>query len=69
MRHFAELAEILLQEQYSEDIRIESSKSVLVMTCDDKPDHSLSWSVQISLLALFFRMNLDMLILSKSKLD
>ena len=52
MRHSAELAEILLHEQCSENALINSRKSVLVITCDGGPDHRLSYgSVQISLLA------------------
>ena len=63
MHHSAELAEILLHEQCSENALINSRKSVLVITCDGGPDHRLSYgAVQISLLALFLRMNLDMLI-------
>ena len=39
------------------------NKSVLLLLSDGGPDHRLSYgSVQVSLLALFFRLNLDMLI-------
>lgn len=57
--HSAELSKIVLQECCATS----SNKSVLVVMSDGGPDHRLSYgSVQVALLALFIRLNLDVLI-------
>ena len=58
--HAAELSKVILSEQCSENA---ATKSVLLVVSDGGPDHRLSYgTVQTSLLALFIRQNLDMLI-------
>ena len=59
LRHSAELSKNVLQEYCATG----SNKSVLVVMSDGGPDHRLSYgSVQVALLALFIRLNLDVLI-------
>lgn len=59
LRHSAELSKNVLQEYCATG----SNKSVLVVMSDGGPDHRLSYgSMQVALLALFIRLNLDVLI-------
>ena len=63
LRHSTEVSEILLHEQCSDNSTISPGKSVLIMLSDGGPDHRLVYgSVQITLLCLFIRLDLDMLI-------
>ena len=62
LRHSTELSKILLREACAENT-VTGNKSVLIIVSDGGPDHRLLYgSVQVSLLALFLRLNLDMLI-------
>ncbi len=62
IRHATELSKILVREACAED-SVTGDKSILLIMSDGGPDHRLSYgSVQVALLALFLRLNLDMLI-------
>ena len=62
LRHSMELSKILFCDGCADD-SVGGNKSVLLVLSDGGPDHRLSYgSVQVSLLALFFCLNLDMLI-------
>lgn len=62
LRHSTELSKILLHDGCAED-SVGGNKSVLLVLSDGGPDHRLSYgSVQVAILVLFLRLNLDMLI-------
>ena len=62
LRHSTELSKTLIREACSENSVI-GDKSILLLLSDGGPDHRLSYgSVQVALLALFLRLNLDMLV-------
>ena len=62
LRHSTELSRILIREACAEN-SVTGDKSILLLLSDGGPDHRLSYgSVQVTLLALFLRLNLDVLI-------
>ena len=62
LRHTTELSKALIQESCAEN-SVTRDKSILCILSDGGPDHRLSYgSVQVALVALFIRLNLDMLI-------
>ena len=62
LRHSTGLSNTLIREACSENSVI-GDKSILLVLSDKGPDHKLSYgSVHVAFLALFLRLNLDMLI-------
>lgn len=65
IRHCAENVRIL-REEVSED-GVESSKPILFVFTDGGPDHrSTYWSVQLSYLAMFVALDLDLLVTART---
>ena len=67
-RHSAELVQLIHAINISGDDQTSSCKPILVIMSDGGPDHRVSFgSVQVSMVALFSKLDLDMLIRSACK--